>query len=303
MSTAAAHPFMSVIVPTYRRPQALRRCLGHLADQRYPSDRFDVIVVDDGSGDPPADAVAEVRGRLAASLHTRPHAGPAAARNTGAQHATGEFLAFTDDDCAPAPDWLAVLAASLTAHRGAGVGGRTVNMLHANLCATVSQVIVDLAYEFYNGTGDEARFFASNNMALPAGRFRELGGFNESFHWSEDREICDRWRHAGHRLVFAPAAVVQHAHDLSWRRFCRQHFNYGRGAFRFQRLRARRGSGRMRDDMRFHAELPRRLVAVFAATPPRRWLGLAALLATWQTVNAAGYLYQQARSRFRATER
>ena len=303
MSALRPQPLISVIVPTYRRREALRRCLHYLADQRYPRDRFEVIVVDDGTGEPPEQAVAEVRGRLTATLHTQPHAGPAAARNTGARHAAGEYLAFTDDDCAPAPDWLTSLAACWAEHPGAGVGGRTVNMLPANLRAAASQLIIDLAYDFYNGTGEEARFFASGNLGLPAGRFRELGGFDESFRWSEDRDICDRWRQAGHRLVFAPGAVVYHANDLSWPGFCRQHFNYGRGAYRYHRLRARRGSGRLRDDMRFHAELPRRLLPVFAVTPRRRWIGLAALLMTWQAVNAAGYFYQQARTRFSASER
>lgn len=303
MNAPTPQPSISVIVPTYRRPEALRRCLRHLADQRFPRDRFEIIVVDDGTGEPPEDAVAEVCGRVAVTLHAQPHTGPAAARNTGARHAAGEYLAFTDDDCAPAPDWLTSLTACWVEHPGAGVGGRTVNMLPTNLCAVVSQVIIDLAYDFYNSTGEEARFFASNNLAMPAGRFRELGGFDESFHWSEDRDICDRWRQAGYRLLFAPAAVVYHANALNWRRFCRQHFNYGRGAFRYHRGRARRGSGRLRDDIRFHAELPRRLAAVFAATPLRRWSGLAALLTAWQAANAVGYLYQQVRSHLSASER
>lgn len=295
MSAAKAQPWISVIVPTYRRPKALRRCLAHLADQRYPRDRFEVIVVDDGSAEPPEEAVTEVRERLTVTLRVQPNAGPGAARNAGARHAAGEYLAFTDDDCAPAPDWLAGLAAGWSEYPEAGVGGRTVNMLPANPCATVSQVIIDLAYGFYNGDGRDARFFASNNLALPAGRFRELDGFDESFRWSEDRDICDRWRHAGYRLVFAPGAVVFHGHDLSWPGFFRQYFNYGRGAFRYQRARALRGTGRLRDDMRFHAELPRKLVGVFAATPLRRWTGLTALLAMWQIANAAGYFYEQTR--------
>ncbi len=287
------YPLISVIVPTFRRPKALRRCLRHLADQHYPTDRFEVIVVDDGTGEPPREAVEEVRGRLSATLCQQPHAGPAAARNTGARHAGGEYLAFTDDDCAPGPGWLSGLAGCWALHPDAGVGGRTVNMLPGNLCATVSQVICDLAYDFYNGTGERARFFASNNLGMPAGPFRELGGFDESFRWSEDRDLCDRWLHAGYRLVFAPEAVVYHANDLNWVGFFRQHFNYGRGASRYHLLRASRGSGGLIEDMRFHAELPTRLPGVFAATPRRRWIGLGALLMAWQGANAAGYLYQR----------
>lgn len=292
MTETLSYPFISVIVPTYCRPALLRRCLRHLAEQNYPRDRFEVIVVDDGSGKAPVNAVAEVCDRLAATLLVQRHAGPGAARNTGARLASGKYLAFTDDDCTPAPDWLAGLAASWSRYPEAGVGGRTINLLPLNLRATASQVIVDFAYDFYNKAVQDARFFASNNLAFPAAPFREISGFDESFLWSEDREICDRWRQAEHKLVFAPEAVIYHGHDLDWPGFWRQHFHYGRGAFRYHRSRECRGTGRLRDEMGFHAHLPRKLVPVFTATPLSRWPGLTALLAIWQISNAAGYLYE-----------
>jgi GT2 family glycosyltransferase len=303
MRTVVYQPSISVIVPTYRRPVALRQCLGHLADQNYPRDRFEVLVVDDGSGEPPLNIVAEFQSRLNVTLRAQSHAGPGAARNTGARSAMGAYLAFTDDDCAPAPDWLAGLSACWRESPEVGVGGHTVNLLLDNLRATASQVIVNLAYDFYNRSAQDAHFFASNNLALPTAGFREIGGFDESFRWSEDRDICDRWRQAGHRLVYASGAVVHHGHDLSWTGFCRQHFHYGRGAFRYHRARMRRGTGRLRDDVRFHAELPRRLVAVFAALPLRRWAGLAALLALWQIANATGYCCEKAGRRGRCPDR
>ena len=72
----------------------------------YPQDRFEVIVVDDGS-EPPMDSVVSFfRDRLELVLLSQANSGPAAARNTGAAQAKGKFLAFTDDDCTPAPDWL-----------------------------------------------------------------------------------------------------------------------------------------------------------------------------------------------------
>jgi GT2 family glycosyltransferase len=295
MSTEICQPLISVIVPTYRRPAALRECLRHLADQNFPRDGFEVLVVDDGSGEPPADVVAEIQSRLNVTLRVQSHAGPGAARNTGARYAAGKYLAFTDDDCAPMPDWLAGLSACWMENPAVGVGGHTVNLLSDNLRATASQVIVNLAYDFYNRAVQDAHFFASNNLALPAAGFREIGGFDESFRWSEDRDICDRWRQAGYRLVFSRGSIVYHGHNLSWTGFCRQHFNYGRGAFRYHRARKRRGTGRLRDDVRFHAELPRRLVAVFTVIPLRRWLGLAALLALWQIANALGYCWEKAR--------
>ncbi len=82
------HPlFFSVIVPTYSRPRSLARCLEALAAQDFPMDRFEVIVVDDGSAKPRHGVVAALKDRLTLTLRQQEHAGPGTARNTGAQHA------------------------------------------------------------------------------------------------------------------------------------------------------------------------------------------------------------------------
>lgn len=94
-------PFISVIIPTYERAGQLSVCLGALAAQDYPRDRFEVLVVDDGSATSPEGSVGTFRHQLNVRLLKQLHSGPAAARNHGTAHAKGAFLAFTDDDCAP----------------------------------------------------------------------------------------------------------------------------------------------------------------------------------------------------------
>jgi GT2 family glycosyltransferase len=288
-------PLFSIVVPTYARPKPLAACLDALARLDYPRDRFEVIVVDDGSPAPPKALVASFRDRLNVTLLTPRHAGPAAARNTGAAHARGRVLAFTDDDCMPEPDWLQRLDAAFQESPNCMIGGRTVNRLTANPYSTASQVIVDAVYAFYNQDATAPRFFASNNVAMPVRIFRALGGFDETFPLaaSEDRELCDRWRFRGYRMLYLPAAVVQHAHPLTLRRFCKQHFNYGRGAFRYHQIRARRGSGRMSQDLRFHAELFHLLRPPLAELPARRLPAALVLLLVWQFVNALGFFYEK----------
>src|ERR1700687_4271431 len=107
---AVQQPLFSIIVPTYARPLELVDCLEALARLEFRRDSFEVIVVDDGSPSPPAAVVERFRDRLTLNLVTAPHGGPAAARNRGAERATGKFFAFTDDDCRPAPNWLDALA-------------------------------------------------------------------------------------------------------------------------------------------------------------------------------------------------
>jgi GT2 family glycosyltransferase len=131
---------------------------------------------------------------------------------------------------------------------------------------------------------------ASNNMAVERSALLACGGFDERFTAAaEDRELCDRWRHRGGRLVYRPEAVIYHAHDLRLGSFVRQHRAYGRGAYAYHRVRAARGSGRMRDDLRFHAGLPVQLLSSARQVPVGSAARGAALAIVWQAVNAAGW--------------
>ena len=287
-------PFFSIIIPTYARPVQLAACLQSLAQLDYPRDRFEVIVVDDGSQTSPAEVIAGCSGQMDMTLLTRAHAGPAAGRNAGAARAKGEFLAFTDDDCAPAPDWLRALAARLTPAPECAVGGRTINALPDNPYSAASQLLVDYLYAYYNAGPDRTCFLTSNNMALPAALFHAAGGFDASFPRAaaEDREFCHRWLRRGQRLAYAPEALVYHAHRLTLRSFWRQQFNYGRGAFHFHQLRARRDRERFQvEPRRFYLNLLRH---PFSQARGGQALLLASLMVISQAANAAGFFREGA---------
>ncbi len=282
-------PRFSIIIPTYNRPQQLATCLQSLAQLRYPRDRFEVIVVDDGSTMLLETTLAPFCKQMNLTLVKQSNAGPAAARNAGAEKAKSEFLAFTDDDCTPAPRWLQTFAAVFAETPDCLAGGRTINRLTDNLFSTASQLIVDLVYRHYNANPQQARFFASNNMAMPAQRFHELGGFNTNFRTAEDRELCDRWLHRGWPMIYAPTAIIHHAHDLTFVKFCRQHFAYGQGAYHYHQIRARRGSGTMVNEMKFHANLRNWLFYPFTQVRGTKALLLAGTLLLWQVINAVGF--------------
>ena len=289
---SAPPPTFSVVVPTYERPAQLAACLGALARLDYPDDRFEVIVVDDGSAAPPSRVLDGFRDQLDARLLTQANAGPAAARNRGASEARGAFLAFTDDDCAPDALWLRALASRFAETPDRMIGGRTLNALPANPYSETSQLIIEVVYEHYNAQGGGPRFFASNNLAAPAELFRAGRGFDETFTTSEDREVCDRWLARGLCLSYAPEAVVRHAHALTLRALWRQHFGYGRGACRFHRARAARGAGGFRPEGGFYLKLLRaslsRARGKASPAPP-------ALLFWAQLANAAGFFYERFR--------
>ena len=256
----------SIVIPTFNRPAQLNACLDSIASLDYPRHLVQVIVVNDGGPAPaPADGVLV--------LH-QPHSGPAAARNLGAQHADGEILAFTDDDCRPAPDWLRRLDEQFSATPGDIVAGRVRNTLDRNVYAATTQLICDYLC-----------LPTTNNLAVPAAAFRATGGFDASWPMAaaEDREFVERWRAQGRGISRAPAAVVDHAHNLSLRTFLRQHYGYGRGAYYFRR--ASRGAVRL-EPASFYWDLLR-----FPAAQGRPGLVFPALLSQFAT--ALGFLRQR----------
>ena len=293
MISVSKHPYFSIIIPTYARPKQLSTCLHALTQLCYPRERFEVIVVDDGSEVPIEPVVEPFCKQLDLILLNQANAGPAAARNTGAEHAKGQFLAFTDDDCSPAPNWLSVLAKQFVQTPDRIIGGHTINELSNNLYASTSQLIVDIVYRHYNVNPNEARFFASNNLAVTAKQFREMGGFDPHFRISEDRELCDRWLFHGYHMTYAPEAIVYHAHDLNFWGFCKQHFSYGRGAHRFHSLRSKRGSGTIHGEMKFHSNLRNWLLYPFREMKGNHTLTFAFLLIIWQGINAMGFFWEK----------
>ncbi|MBN1441355.1 MAG: glycosyltransferase family 2 protein, partial [Planctomycetes bacterium] len=101
-------PFISVIVPARNASATLPGCLLALRAQSYPRDRFEVIVVDDGS----TDNTAAVAAKFWARVISIPPSGPAVARNRGVKESKGEILLFTDADCAPTPGWISRLVSA-----------------------------------------------------------------------------------------------------------------------------------------------------------------------------------------------
>jgi glycosyltransferase involved in cell wall biosynthesis len=191
---------ISVVIPTHDRPAGLSRLLTALRRQSLGVHRFEAIVVDDGSHVPvPSDPDGL---RLRVIRHDRP-LGPAAARNSGWRIASGETVAFIDDDCTPADGWLEAMLAA----RGGGevvVQGRVAPMpdqLHQ--LRPLSHTIE---------IGGLTPLFVSANIAYPRSLLERLGGFDERFTraCAEDAELGARATRAGTIARFASDAVVYH---------------------------------------------------------------------------------------------
>jgi len=284
---------LSIVVPSYERMEQLTSCLEALASLLTSEIFLEVIVVDDGSSVPPEHAVAAVADRLDIRLHSQENSGPATARNVGAGLAKYRWLAFTDDDCAPEPDWAQAMVKALRSHPDALVGGSTVNALRSNVYSEASQHLVNALYR-WQGEHESQAFWTSNNLACSREAFLGIGGFDESFPLpaAEDRELGVRWQRSGASLISAPDAVVRHYHSLELPTFWRQHHNYGRGAFRYRQVLADDGDSVPTQPPSFYLTL---LAEPFRNTTALRAVPLAGLIALSQVATVAGYLTERFR--------
>lgn len=203
-AVADVAPFVSVVIPTRRRPQLLRRCLRSLGRQMYPLDRYEIIVVDDDRGGRSDGRTGQLIRSLElackVSCLPNPGKGPAAARNEGWRRAKGEIIAFTDDDTVASPVWLAEGVQGFV-DGVEGVGGRTIVPLprvptDSQRCASWLQDVD----------------FITCNMFYRREALEACGGFDSQFDdaYREDTDLTFIMWERGKRLVVAPNAVVYH---------------------------------------------------------------------------------------------
>jgi glycosyltransferase involved in cell wall biosynthesis len=215
-------PRVSVVVCTHNGERTLGQCLERAGELAYPD--FELIVVDDGSSDGSAD-IALARG---ATLVQTEHGGLSFARNAGVARATGEIVAFLDDDAYPDSDWLRYVAASLRPNAHAGTGGPNIppdddGWIAECVAAAPGGPIHVLISD------REAEHVPGCNMAFRKSALEEIGGFDERFRVAgDDVDICWRLQESGRSLGFSAGAVVMHRRrDTVWR-YLKQQYGYGK---------------------------------------------------------------------------
>ncbi len=218
---------VSVIVPVYNERERLARCLDALHRQTYPADRYEVVVVDNGSDRPP-EALAERYDGVRLLVERR--RGSYAARNRGIAAANGALLAFTDADCVPARDWLEQGVACFERSPECGmVAGRIeVTALRPGR-PTACERYDQLFYLDQERAVTKGHYGATANLFTSREVLCAVGPFDASLKSSGDNEWGQRVHRAGFAQVYCPGAVVRHPARRSLRALLRKELRIAGG--------------------------------------------------------------------------
>jgi cellulose synthase/poly-beta-1,6-N-acetylglucosamine synthase-like glycosyltransferase len=180
-------------------------------------------VVDDGSTDQTA---AVVKAFAGVRLIVQANAGPAAARNRGAREAQGSILVFTDDDCVPAPNWIAAMLAPFRDPEVIAAKGVYRTRQTALMARFVQAEYEDRYHKM--AKLDEIDFIDTYSAAYRRPHFLEMGGYDTSFPvaCAEDAELSYRMSARGWKMKFVPEAVVEHTHPDSFSSYLKKKYKF-----------------------------------------------------------------------------
>lgn len=263
-------PRVSVAVSTYQRAAMLPRLFDALSRQTLPTDVFEVVVVDNGSSPDTADALRKLAPSSGLRLHVvriEQNRGPAAGRNLAWREARAEIIAFTDDDCAPAPGWLEHGLRAAVADN-AVVVGRTLPDPELPMGPFSRTIRVT-----------DVNWLPTCNVFYRRADLETVGGFDEGFGepGGEDTDLAFRVRETCARdFAFAWDALVYH--DVRPSRFldaAKESFRWT-GAPRFFRLHPE-GRARLHRGLFWKPSHPKVMLAtagLLLGARRRRWLVL-----------------------------
>jgi GT2 family glycosyltransferase len=236
-------PFVTVVVPTWNRAALLGDCLRSLEAQEYPSDRFEILVVDDGS----SDATEEVARRHAAGARGvryvgRPHGGLNAARNAGLAEAAGDPICFIDDDADAPAGWLRALVDGALRYPRAGCLGGPVRLRFEATPPRICEMeswIWEAALDY--GTDErEVPHINGCNLTVRRAAVDAVGTFDASLPlYGDETEWQARLVDSGFTIQYLPGAWIWHrrtADDLAWRTMLRRRFRQGRAYTAYARV-------------------------------------------------------------------
>lgn len=213
-------PSISVVVPTRRRADLVKRCVSSLIEQDYPRERYEIIVVEDGShvAQSVVESLRSTKTRLA--YLNIPHSGAAATYEAGLKKASSDLVAFIDDDAMAPRTWLSQISSILMERKSQGVigtgghisGEYPLERFEASISATGE--LLWTGFGLVSSPPCDVDHLPGCNMAFWRDALLEIGGFDTRFSktmsWRHETDLCLRLRREGYRLIYDPGLVVLH---------------------------------------------------------------------------------------------
>lgn len=219
-------PSVSVVLPVRNAEGDIERAVLALAALDYPADRLERIVVDNGSTDRTPEIVARHPVTL---LREDAIEGSYAARNRGWRGASGDWIAFTDADCAPEPDWLRRLLAPPVPQSVGAIAGEVVALEESTPVQRLTERYGIMKHAV-TLPHKKLPCFSTANVAIRRGLLDRLDGFRQDVRFFGDMEISWRMQlRERAEILFRPDARVRHRHRRTWRALWRQGVQHGRG--------------------------------------------------------------------------
>ncbi len=215
-------PTVSVVVPAFNGEASIAACVRSLLAMEYPAGLFEIVVVDNASTDGTARILSSFAEQVKL-LHEKKR-GPAAARNQGVRHASGEVIAFTDSDCTVEKSWLRHLVAAITTSEVGIAGGRILSRRPHNRIEAFGEQIHDheKAINLY-----KPPYVITMNWASPRAVLLQAGLFDETYLRCEDVDLSQRIFLLGYKLVYQSEAVVYHENENTLGGLFREGYQHG----------------------------------------------------------------------------
>ncbi len=215
--------YITVIVPALDAGKTIDKCIKSLLGQRYPQEKYEIIVVDNGSSDTTFGILNHYKGRIVILKEMK--RGSYTARNSAIKNANGSLIAFTDSDCIADPDWLYYINRAFQ-NRNVNIVGGKIEAYRVN--NSLLRYLDVFGHPQLLSYSSDSPFFATSNMAVRMSALKKYGLFDDTLKSGGDAELCIRMVRSKKEIFYEPRAAVRNIYRGSLPGFMKKHYHYGR---------------------------------------------------------------------------
>jgi cellulose synthase/poly-beta-1,6-N-acetylglucosamine synthase-like glycosyltransferase len=245
-------PKISIIIPVRNAERTLKTTFEYMDKIDYPREKMELIMADGDSTDSTVEIIKgfQKNNPWVKFVQVKNCKTPGHARNAALKEITGEFVLFTDGDCAPNPDWAYQMVKPFQNKAIGGVGGEVLTLRvqpdnwtesyceqtfflsprgRCKIQESGEMPSITKGYPHEVNGGDSSPFFATANFAVRKEAIVKIGGEFWDEPTGEDVDFSLRIMEAGYKLYFSKEAIVQHMHRVDLKSFKKQYYGYGYG--------------------------------------------------------------------------